>query len=173
MKTILQALAAYKMDVDESVLGLVEKLGEDKMLAQSGAYFPTVYDQLKHIFGSDVNWIKRMKSSFPRSPALSTCRFADFDIQTLKAPFAEAGARLFADMRELDRSVFAFVSELDDASLAAAVSYKNYKGESESHELWKVILRWFNHGSHHRGSISAQLDALGVENDYSALLPRI
>jgi len=173
MKAILQALATYKMNVDESVLALAEKLGEDKMLAQSGAYFPTVYDQLKHIFGSDVNWIKRMKAAFPRSGALSKCRFADFDLQSLKAPFAEAGARLFADMRELDRSVRDFVAELDDATLAAPVSYKNYKGESESHELWKVFLQWFNHGCHHRGSISAQLDAVGVENDYSALLPRI
>ncbi len=173
MREIIAALALYKKNVDESVLAIVENLGEDKLLAPTGAYFPTVYDQLKHLFGSDVNWVKRLKAAFPRSAALAKCRFAEFDLQSLKAPFAEAGARLFADMREIDRDVLDFVAELDDAALAAPVSYKNYKGADESHELWKVFLQWFNHGSHHRGSVSVQMDSLGVENDYSAVLPRI
>ena len=173
MKEIIAALALYKKNVDESVLAIVEKLGEDKLLAPSGAYFPTIYDQLKHVFGSDVSWIKRLKVAFPRSATLSKCRFADFDLQSLKAPFAEAGKRFFEDQREIDRDVLAFVAELDDVALAAPISYKNYKGADESHELWKILLHWFNHGSHHRGTISAQLDSLGVENDYSSLMSRI
>jgi uncharacterized damage-inducible protein DinB len=170
---VLLALARYKLNVDESVLGIVEKLGEERLTAPSGAYFPTIYDQLKHIFGSDVNWIKRLKPAFPKSAALAASRFAELDLQTLKAPFAEMGAKVFADMRELDRTALAFVAELDDEDLGVSVSYKNYKGEAESRELWKLLLQWFNHGCHHRGTISAQLDALGVENDYSSLLPRI
>jgi len=66
VKEIFEALATYKMKVDESVLAAVEKLGEDKLLAPSGAYFPTVYAQLKHIFGSDVNWIRRLKACSSR-----------------------------------------------------------------------------------------------------------
>lgn len=173
MKEVFEALAKYKAKVDESLLAIVEKLGEDKILAPSKVFFPTVYDQLKHLFGSDVNWIKRLAVAFPRSAALSKCRFADFDLQSLKAPFSEAGRRLFADQREMDRTILAFVAELDAAAFASTIEYKNYKGEAESHELWKALLHWFNHGSHHRGSISAQLDELGVENDYSSVLARI
>ncbi len=173
MKEILSALARYKMNVDESLLGILGKLGEDKMLAPTGAFYPTIYDVLKHLFNSDVNWIKRLKAAFPRSPTLAACRYADFDPQLLKASFAEGGARLYADIRELDRAVVALVAELGEAELAGPFSYKNYRGESESHELWKVFLQWFNHGTHHRGAISAELDALGIENDYSAVLPRI
>ncbi|MGA2545406.1 MAG: DinB family protein [Rectinemataceae bacterium] len=173
MKEILEALAKYKMKVDESVLGIIEKLGEDKLLAPTGAYFPTIYDQLKHVFGSGVNWIKRLKAAFPKSAALSASRFSDFDLQTLKAPFGEAGARLFADIRELDRSVCAFVAELDEKALAAAFTYKNYKGETETHKLWEALLHWFNHDTHHRGAISCQMDSLGIENDFSSLLTKI
>jgi uncharacterized damage-inducible protein DinB len=173
VKEILEALAKYKMNVDESLLGIVEKLGEDKVLAPTGAFFPTIYDQLKHLFGSGVNWIKRLKAAFPKSAALSSSRFADFDLQTLKAPFGEAGKRLFADIRGLDSSVCAFVAELDENALASAFTYKNYKGEAETHELWQALLHWFNHDTHHRGAISCQLDALGIENDYSSLLNRI
>jgi uncharacterized damage-inducible protein DinB len=173
VKEILEALTRYKMNVDESVLGIIEKLGEDKLLAPTGAYFPTIYDQLKHIFGSGVNWIKRLKAAFPKSAALSASRFADFDLQTLKAPFGEAGKRLFADIRAIDREALAFVAELDDAALVAPFSYKNYKGEFETHELWQALLHWFNHETHHRGAISCQLDSLGIENDFSSLLAKI
>jgi uncharacterized damage-inducible protein DinB len=173
VKEIFEALATYKMKVDESVLAIVEKLGEDKILAPSGAFFPTVYDQLKHIFGSDVNWVKRMKTVLPKSAVLAKSRFADYDLEALKARPIGDRSRTFADMREIDRDVRAFVAERGEADFAVPVSYKNYKGEAETHELWKVLLQWFNHGVHHRGTISGQLDALGVENDYSSLLSKI
>jgi uncharacterized damage-inducible protein DinB len=173
LKEIFEALAAYKAKVDESVLAIVEKLGEDKLLASSGAYFPTVYAQVKHIFGSDVNWIKRLKAAFPESAALAKSRFAEYDLDALKSlPVAERG-RFFADMRGLDADIRAFVAELDDRALAATITYKGYGGQSETHELWKALLHWFNHGVHHRGAISSQLDALGVENDYSSLISKI
>ena len=173
MKEIFDALAKYKAAVDESVIGIAEKLGEDKLLAPTGAFFPTVYDQLKHLFGSDVNWVKRLKAAFPKSPALASSRFADFDLEALKALPGKDRGTLFADMREIDRDARAFVDELDEAALAAQVTYKNYKGQVETHELWKVLLQWFNHGTHHRGAISGQLDSLGIENDYSSLIAKI
>jgi uncharacterized damage-inducible protein DinB len=172
-KTVFEALAKYKGSVDESLLGIVEKLSEDRLLASGGAYFPTVYHQLKHIFGSDVNWIKRLKKAFPASAALAASRFADFELESLKAQPIGERAKFFADIREIDRDILSFVSELGDAELDSMVSYVNYKGESESRELWKILLHWFNHGVHHRGTISAQLDSLGIENDYSNLMSRV
>jgi uncharacterized damage-inducible protein DinB len=173
VKEVFEALAKYKMKVDESVLAIVENLGEDKLLAPTGAFFPTVYDQLKHLFGADVNWIKRFKLAFPKNAPISRCRFADFDAGTLKSLSAGDRGKLFADMRELDRDVFAFIGALDEAAFSSIISYKNYKGQEETHELWKALLQWFNHGTHHRGTISGQLDALGVENDFSSLLSKI
>jgi uncharacterized damage-inducible protein DinB len=67
----------------------------------------------------------------------------------------------------------AFVSELGPDAFSTMVTYKNYQGQSETRELWKLLLHWFNHGVHHRGAISGQLDMLGVENDYSGLLQKI
>jgi uncharacterized damage-inducible protein DinB len=39
--------------------------------------------------------------------------------------------------------------------------------------LWQLLMQWFNHHTHHRGQVSVQLDALGIENDYSGLLDKI
>jgi uncharacterized damage-inducible protein DinB len=173
MKEIFEALALYKAKADESVLVLVEKLDEDELLAPSGAYFPTVYAQLKHIFGSDVNWIKRLKACFPGSAALAGSRFALYDLEGLKALPLSDRAEFFADMRELDRDLMALVAELDDKALATEIRYKGYTGKDETHVLWKSLLHWLNHGVHHRGTISGQLDALGIENDYSGMLQKI
>jgi uncharacterized damage-inducible protein DinB len=51
--------------------------------------------------------------------------------------------------------------------------YKNYKGEDTEKEMWKVLMQMFNHATHHRGQISGLLDMLGIDNDYSAIFPRI
>lgn len=173
MREVFEALAKYKMNVDESVIAIVEKLDEGKLASQTGTYFPSVLDQLKHLFSSDVNWIKRLSAAFPKSAALSASRFIDFDNDSLKSLSAKDAKTLFANMRELDATVRAFVAESDEGSLEQNVSYKNYKGQAESHPLWQVLLQWFNHGTHHRGTIAGQLDILGVENDYSSLIAKI
>jgi uncharacterized damage-inducible protein DinB len=111
--------------------------------------------------------------AFPKSKALGGSRFVDFDNDSLKALDAKDAKTLFANMKELDTTVRAFVAELDESALAKSVAYKNYKGQSEAHPLWHILLQWFNHGTHHRGTISGQLDILGVENDYSSLIPKI
>lgn len=173
MKEVLEALAKYKQSVDESLLGIVEKLGEDKLTAPMGTFFPTVYDQLKHIFGADVNYFKRIGPALPNNAALAKSRFLAYDAAALKALSVSQRAQLFADMREIDLEAYAFVSGLRAEDFSARVTYKNYQGQTETHELWKLLLHWFNHGVHHRGTISGQLDGLGVENDYSGLLQRI
>jgi uncharacterized damage-inducible protein DinB len=173
MREVFEALAKYKRNVDESVIGIAAKLDEGKLAAPMGTYFPSIYDQLKHLFGSDVNWIKRLKPAFTGSAALGTSRFAAFDNESLKSLGAKDASSLFADMRELDATVCAFVAELAEPDLAKSVTYKNYKGQTETHPLWQILLQWFNHGTHHRGTISGQLDILGVENDYSSLIAKI
>jgi uncharacterized damage-inducible protein DinB len=170
MKAVFEALANYKAKVDDTVLKLVENLGEEKLLTPTGAYFPTVYAQLKHIFGSDVNWIKRLKAAMPGNAALAGSRFADYDLEALKSLPMQDRARFFKDMRDLDRDASAFVASLGESDFAKSVSYKNYHGQTETRALWQALMQWFNHGTHHRGTISGQLDAMGVENDYSSFI---
>lgn len=173
MKEVMVALAKYKQAVDQSLLEILEKLGEDKIGAATGTFFPSIYAQLKHVFGADVNYFCRFKPAFPKSSILAKSRFLDYDLEALKILPVSERKRLFADIREMDRDVHVLVSELAPADFSMPVTYKNYQGQTETHELWKLLLHWFNHGTHHRGTISGQLDILGVENDYSGLLQKI
>ena len=94
-KEVFVALATYKKAVDEALMEILEKLGEDKLLAATGAYFPNVFAQAKHVFGSDVTWVKRLRASFPSS-SLASSRFADYDLEALKARPRSDRARFFA-----------------------------------------------------------------------------
>ncbi len=58
-------------------------------------------------------------------------------------------------------------------TLNSVINYKNYKGDDVEKEVWKILLQWFNHQTHHRGQISVLLDMIGENNDYSSLLARI
>lgn len=173
MREIIAALAKYKEGVDESLLALLEKAGEGKLSAKTGSFFPTIFDELKHLLGSDVAWIKRLGPYFPHNAPLAKSRFASYDGEALKAAAAGDRARIFADIRAIDAEVRAIVDAFGPEDLAKRVTYTNYKGESQTYELWKILLQWFNHGTHHRGAISCQLDTLGVENDYSSVLTKL
>jgi uncharacterized damage-inducible protein DinB len=173
MKKVFEAMATYNRNVNLSVLEIVEKLDGAKVLAVSKAYFPTIADQLSHILQSDIAWFKRLNASLPGNPVLASSRFVTLDTDAMKKEIAGDYRVIFGCLREIDVEILALVKGLDDAVLERVISYKNYKGEQVSVELWKILLQWLNHATHHRGSISAQLDTLGVENDFSAVLPRI
>jgi len=66
-----------------------------------------------------------------------------------------------------------FINELAENQLHSTIKYKNYKGENIEKELWKTLLHWFNHQTHHRGQVSVLLDLLGIDHDYSGLVSRI
>jgi len=52
-------------------------------------------------------------------------------------------------------------------TLGNRMKYKNYKGEELERPYWNLVFHILNHGTHHRGEISALLDQGGVANDFS------
>ncbi len=170
MKELFEALANYKAKVDDTLIRILEGLGEDKLMADTRMFYPTILGQLKHLLAADANWIKRLKAALPGSATLAASRFGDYDGEALKAlGFAER-SRIFADIRDLDRDLAALVAELGEEAFASSVTYPFRQGKPDTRPLWQALMQWLNHGSHHRGSISGQLDSLGVENDYSSFI---
>ena len=74
---------------------------------------------------------------------------------------------------QADQAILEFTREMQPSTFKSVIRYKNFKGEDQEQALWKPLLHWFNHQTHHRGQISVLLDLVGVNNDYSSLLPRI
>ena len=81
--------------------------------------------------------------------------------------------KLFQYRKELDDVIILFANGMDESKLSSVLKYKNYKGEEIEKEVWKTLLHWFNHQTHHRGQISVLLDLIGIDHDYSSVVTRI
>ena len=173
MKNIFQALAKYNGSVNRSVLELLERLEKEKIMMKTKAYYPSIFETLFHILIGDLNWLKRFRGGLKESKALSNSKLFSLEEKELRKEFESDYTKLYQYRKQVDDVIVQFVNELDEAKLNSIVKYKNYKGEDIEQELWKPLLHWFNHQTHHRGQVSVLLDMIGIDNDYSSLLPRI
>jgi uncharacterized damage-inducible protein DinB len=172
MKTIFQAFAKYNQSVDLSISELVEPLTEEKIKEKTKAFFPSIFETMNHNFMSDLFWLKRFKDGFQDSKALSN-EVVSLDFRGLRTEMEGDYTKLFQYRKQADEVILQLIEEWDENTLKSVFKYKTFKGEAMENNLWKILLQWFNHQSHHRGQISVLLDMIDVKNDYSSMMNRI
>jgi len=173
MKTLFQAFAKYNSSVNQSVLELVTPLPKEDVVKKTKAYFPSIYETLFHILLTDLLWLRRYSGAIKGSKALNSNPLAAYEEKDLRRDFESDYKKLYQYRKQLDEVILQFVQELDENQLTSLLRYKNYKGEELEKELWKTMLHWFNHQTHHRGQISVLLDLIGIDHDYSNLVSRV
>jgi uncharacterized damage-inducible protein DinB len=173
MKNIFQAFARYNGSVNQSIIELLEPLKKEQIMMGTKAYYPSIFETLLHNFIGDLNWLKRYRDAFKENKALSHNELVSLEEKSLRKEFESDYTKLFQYRKQADDVIVQFVNEMDENKMNSVFKYKNYKGEDVEKELWKILLHWFNHQTHHRGQISVLLDLIGVDHDYSSLLPRI
>ena len=173
MKTIFQAFAKYNGSVNQSVLELLKPLKKEQIMMETKAYYPSIFETLLHNMIADLNWLKRYRDVFKESKALSNTRLVFLEEKSLRKEFESDYTKLYQYRKQADDVIVQFVNEMDESKLNSVIKYKNYKGEDVEKELWKTLLHWFNHQTHHRGQISVLLDLLGIDHDYSSMVTRI
>ena len=173
MKDIFQALSKYNGSVNQSIAELLVPLKKEQIMMETKAYYPSIFETMLHNFISDLNWLKRYREIFKESKGLSNCKLLSLEEESLRKEMESDYKKFFQYRREADEVIAQFVNGLDENKLRSVIKYKNYKGEDVEKELWKALLHWFNHQTHHRGQVSVLLDMVGVDHDFSSLLPRI
>jgi uncharacterized damage-inducible protein DinB len=173
MKTLFQAYAKYNKNVNQDIISILKTVPQKKLDRKFKTFFPTIYDLLFHILLSDINWMKRFKTLFGTYESVKMSKMGSYDEAKLKEELKGDYEKLFGLRGKMDEEMGNFIDELKDDDYTRMLRYKNYKGEDTEKEMWKVLMQMFNHATHHRGQISGLLDMLGIENDYSAIFPRI
>jgi uncharacterized damage-inducible protein DinB len=173
MRTLFQGFAKYNSSVNQSVLDLVSPLKKDEIMKETKAYYPSIFATMLHILATDLGWLRRYRDNLKDSNALNRCDLLSLEEKDLKKEFESDYTKLFQYRKTLDEVIILFVQDLDETRLDSNLRYRNYKGEDVQKELWKTLLHWFNHQTHHRGQISVLLDLLGVDHDFSTLVARI
>jgi uncharacterized damage-inducible protein DinB len=149
--TLLRDYARYDRWATERVLSAADQLPESEYRRDVGLFFKSVHGTLNHLLVAQHHlWLPRFVAGESRRLDLGS--EAEPDRGRLRAALldgCDAWGRL--------------VAGLDDTRLAATLDYTTTRGQAISLPCVATLLHVFNHGTHHRGQVTAGLTMLGHE----------
>jgi uncharacterized damage-inducible protein DinB len=144
-------LAEYNSWMNGKLYGACATLSDEERKRDRGAYFRSLHGTLNHLLLADSVWMGR----FEGKPFV----FKSLD-QELHASFDE----LRAHRVEMDERIARWASTLTDDALAAKLEFTSVLTKrTHAPTLWRVVLHFFNHQTHHRGQLTALLSQAGVD----------
>lgn len=145
----LQTMARYNLWATRELYTHVDALPEADYRRDAGLFFKSVHGTLNHLLvGEHLLWHERFSSG--QTPALKLDDEAEPDRARLRERLVE-GATAWLPMLEI----------WSDARLQGRFDYRSLSGEPVSLPFAATLGHVFNHGTHHRGQISAALTAMG------------
>ncbi len=126
----------------------VDSLSESEYRADCDLFFKSVHGTLAHLLLVDLLWQCRIEGLTP-------------DFPTSEAAIEPDRDRLRTRLIEQAGSWSGRLDGIDDARLSADLSFRNLAGDEFSLPTSCCFAHVFNHGSHHRGQISAALTGFG------------
>ena len=150
MKNHLRTLADYHVWAFEMLYGALVSMRGEQYEADAGLFFRSVHGTLNHLLLADRVWFGR----FTGEP---------YKVSRLDA-------ELESDRAELEQAIYrqasvwaTWIEQQGEDQLAGELVYHNLKGTEFRNPVTPTLLHVFNHGTHHRGQISAAVSGFGYE----------
>jgi uncharacterized damage-inducible protein DinB/predicted N-acetyltransferase YhbS len=149
MKTQLLTMARYNAWATAKLFEHVDALPEAQYRRDCGLFFKSVHGTLNHLLVTEhCLWRRRFAEGL--SPKLALDAEVQSDRAALKAQLFE-GAAAWPPL----------IEGWSDERLAGTLDYNTSKGVPMSLPFAATLNHVFNHGTHHRGQITAGLTAMG------------
>ena len=148
-RTHFATLARYNAWATRRLLDGVAALGEDDYRRDVGLFFRSIHGTLNHLLVAE-HWLWLRRFAEGVSPKLALDEEVEPDRQRLAARLLEGAARW-------QPLVESWPAERFDGVLR----YTTMRGNSVSLPFATTLAHVFNHGTHHRGQITAAVTALG------------
>ena len=143
------ALARYHVWATQRVLDAVAALDEAAYRRDAGLFFRSIHGTLNHLLVTDqMVWLRRFAEG--ASPKLALDMEAEPD-----------RARLAERLREGTARWQPLIEAWPAGRFAGTLDYTTMRGQPVSLPFGPTLAHVFNHGTHHRGQITAALTALG------------
>lgn len=136
-------LLAYHGWAYRQLLASLASLDETRYRADRGLYFGSIHGTLNHLAVVDRIWFSR--------------------VLHLPRPFEKLDAEAAPDRAAL-AAVLAEGIGLWRAWLAAPLEYQNMRGDAFRRPHGEILTHLVNHGTHHRGQVTAAMTAMGLES---------
>ncbi len=156
MKAHCLSMARYHAWAGERLLAALDGVSDADYRADHGLFFRSLHGTLNHLLLADLIWYGR----FTGTP-FAAASLAD-EVEADRAALAARVRRQCARWPSL-------IEAADDAQLASRLRYPNMAGVACDTPWAGTLLHVFNHGTHHRGQMSAVITRLGLpapEMDY-------
>jgi len=148
-RTYFCTLARYNLWATTRLLGHVDALRDDDYRRDAGLFFRSVHGTLNHLLVAEhMLWFRRFADGV--SPALKL----DDQVEPDRARLRE---RLQGGAARWQPLIESWTDERFDGML----DYTSTKGVAMRLPFAATLAHVFNHGTHHRGQISAALTAMG------------
>jgi uncharacterized damage-inducible protein DinB len=147
--SLVSELFDYNYWARDRQLQACAALTEDQFLRPLGSSFPSIRDNLAHLVAVEWLWLERWRGRSPRSLPPPE------EFPTIAA-VTERWHMVEREMRQ-------YLAGLSEEALAGPVSYVNFRGQTRTYTLWRMMLHLLNHQSYHRGQVATLLRQLGME----------
>jgi uncharacterized damage-inducible protein DinB len=164
MKDFLIEMAQYNKKVNLAFKELLVKTDTSILTKDCGAFYHSIIGTAEHILTAEIMYLRRF-STFGEYKSLKTNNLMVVDVEELKKRVEKNIELLFATLEETDTLVINFLNEVSENEIQQIVKYRYKDGPEIAKPYWAVIFSILNHGTHHRGEISALLDIQKVSNN--------
>ncbi|PKL24071.1 MAG: hypothetical protein CVV47_12490 [Spirochaetae bacterium HGW-Spirochaetae-3] len=166
MKAILESVAEYNAAAMDAMLAAIAKAPAGLAARDVGLYYKSVDGTVEHLAWALVLWLKRY-AGFGSYHCLASSALIAKPLDETRDGVRGDSEKTAALLREADALMIEFVKEVPESELSRRVTYRTTDGKEFSRTFWHTIFQVLNHGTHHRGEISAILDMNGVANDFN------
>jgi len=143
--------ARYGTWAIERLYGAIDRLTEDEYSRAVGLFFKSVHGTLNHLLVAEHHvWYPRFAEGISNRIALNAELEAD-------------RAALRAKLIEASRRWGPLIASWPTDRFAGTLDYATTKGVPQSLPFAITLAHVFNHGTHHRGQITAAVTAMGHE----------
>jgi uncharacterized damage-inducible protein DinB len=142
-------LAKYNVWATERLLSAVGQLSDEAYRRDLGLFFKSIHGTLNHLLvGEHLLWRERFMSGVSPRVAL------DVEVETDRMQLSQrllVGAKTWAP----------WIAKLPSQRLEESLHYVSMRGTEQELPFADTLIHVFNHGTHHRGQITAALTMLG------------
>jgi len=148
-KDNLLLMANYNIWATAKLVQSLETFTATELHQDCGLFFNSIFGTLNHLLlGEHYLWYPRFSEGI--SPSLALNQIIETD-----------DILLLAALKQKSQRWVKFIQQLDVALLAGNFTYTTTAGQTLNLPYAATLMHVFNHGTHHRGQISAAMTVMG------------
>ncbi|PUA17972.1 DinB family protein [Glaciimonas sp. PCH181] len=148
MQRHFELLARYHLWATEKILSHIASISEDDYRRDCGLFFHSIHGTLNHMLVGELHWHARFTNSNPITIPLNA------EVEPDRVALASALHTAVARWND-------FVDNIAPERFDTQLMYSRANGEKTTTPFAPTLAHVFNHGTHHRGQLSAALTCLG------------